>query len=53
MKFPDTVLGSVIKGAFHGSLIGVGIGALWLSGFVTGFQIRDEEYKKEKKPPKE
>jgi hypothetical protein len=53
MKFPDTILGSTMKGAFHGSLIGVVIGGFWLSGFKTGFQMRDEEYKREKKSPKE
>ena len=43
----NSVLGSAMKGAFHGSLIG----AFWMTGFYigfrTGFQISDEEYKRE------
>lgn len=45
----NSVLGSAMKGAFHGGLIG----AFWMTGFYMGFQISDEEYKREIKKIKD
>ena len=42
----DSLLKSVMKGAFHGGLIGVFWMTGFYAGFKTGFQIKDEEYKR-------